>query len=67
MSKARPSTNNCQLCDGGLRRYDTYYDANTITGHWAWICRECWQFYGVGLGTGLGQEYDSATNMKLRG
>lgn len=67
MIKAHPSTDKCQVCKGDLREYDTFYDSNSDSGHWAWMCRECWQFSGLGLGTGLGQEYDSKTNIKLRG
>lgn len=58
----------CNNCGYDLRHYGTYYDGR-IKGHtmWAWLCLECWQIIGAGLGTGVGQEYDSKTDMKLRG
>lgn len=65
--KAHPSTSNCQFCKNDLRKYDTFYDGNTNSGHWTWMCRECWKFNGLGIGIGIGQEYDSKTNEKLRG
>jgi len=67
MVKANPSTKQCDLCKGDLRKYDTFYDGRTFRRSWAWMCRECWQLEGVGVGLGLGQEYDSKTNEKLRG
>jgi hypothetical protein len=67
MPKAHPSTDKCEFCKGNLKRNAVYYDGATNSGHWAWMCRDCWEFNGVGLGTGLGQEYDSETNNKLRG
>lgn len=33
-----------------------YYDGKTIIeAHWAYMCEECFQKYGVGLGLGKGQ------------
>lgn len=33
-----------------------HYDGATIMGPWANMCAECFEAYGVGLGTGRGQE-----------
>ena len=68
MKTARPSTDKCQLCQVDLRQFDTFYDGR-VRGEtsWVWMCRECWRDYGAGLGTGIGQEYDSKTDEKLRG
>jgi hypothetical protein len=65
--KAHASTDKCEFCKGDLKRNAVYYDGATNSGHWTWMCRDCWEFNGVGLGTGMGQEYDSETNNKLRG
>lgn len=32
------------------------YDAKTKQGPWANLCQECYDKWGVGLGTGLGQK-----------
>lgn len=64
--KAYPSTDKCQLCECDLRKFDTFYDGKTSIGPWAWMCKRCYQLNGRGLGTGLGQEYCSKTNEKLR-
>lgn len=65
--KAYPSTNECQLCKGNLRQFSTFYDGKVFGSSWAWVCADCWSHVGGGLGTGLGQEYDSKTDEKLRG
>lgn len=41
----------CDLCGA-----EAHYDAKTRQGPWAYLCPECFGEYGVGLGTGLGQE-----------
>ena len=66
---------NCQVCrtpnlsDKGadLSFYDWFVDGLTRYGHWALMCPECFDQEGVGLGTGLGQKYDSKTLVKLEG
>ena len=66
--KAKPSIDNCQLCGDDLRRFDNFYDGRQRDStQWAWMCLECWQYYGSGVGTGRGQEYDSITSEKVRG
>jgi hypothetical protein len=56
----------CDICNQPLRSSPTFYDASTARG-WCWLCLFCFHRYGRGLGTGVGQEYDSQTNEKLRG
>lgn len=46
----------CDICNGPFI-YDCFYDAKTSRGGWANMCAVCFYEYGVGLGTGLGQEY----------
>jgi hypothetical protein len=36
---------------------DTMFDAKTVFGYWGNLCRPCFEEFGVGLGTGRGQEY----------
>ena len=58
----------CDCCNNGLRAYDTFYDAlHRPSGRWALMCRACWQHHGAGVGQGVGQEYRSSDNIKLRG
>lgn len=45
----------CELCKAELT--SVFYDARTVQGCWANMCMECFHNYGVGLGTGKGQEY----------
>uniref|UniRef100_A0A6H1ZZV9 Uncharacterized protein n=1 Tax=viral metagenome TaxID=1070528 RepID=A0A6H1ZZV9_9ZZZZ len=65
---AHSSTDECQICKDELRRFDTFYDCRARKGDkvWSLICRECFQLYGIGIGTGLGHEFDSTSNKKLR-
>lgn len=34
---------------------DAEYDAKTTAGPWGYLCQECFQSVGLGLGVGLGQ------------
>ena len=45
----------CNIC--GKRIEDTLYDAKTFRGVWATMCQDCFNHYGVGLGSGRGQKY----------
>ena len=58
----------CDICEGKLRDKNVFYDGR-LRGRlqWAWLCKDCFAEFGFGLGTGKGQEYDSKTDMKLRG
>ena len=43
---------NCDLCQNTAS-----YDAKTKMGPWAYLCEQCFSFYGPArLGTGLGQK-----------
>ena len=41
----------CNFCSK-----DAHYDAKTSFGPWASMCEEHYKKYGIGLGTGKGQE-----------
>jgi hypothetical protein len=58
----------CDLCNRPLTKFDTFYDGR-LKGdpRWGLFCPICFDTYGVGVGTGFGQEYDSRTLKKLRG
>lgn len=59
---------NCDLCKEDLRRFKEFYDARIIgSTTWAIMCPKCFNNLGVGLGTGLGQQYDSKTLEKING
>jgi hypothetical protein len=57
----------CDICEIDLQVYEVFYDARTRIGSWALLCPDCFEEEGVGLGTGLGQKYDSKTLVKLEG
>lgn len=42
----------CDMC----KKRDTAYDAKTKMGCWASLCPQCYEIYGIGLGTGKGQQ-----------
>ncbi len=54
----------CDLCGRELK--SVCYDARTKLGSWAWLCRECFKSYGVGLGVGQGQEYTDVEERRAR-
>lgn len=46
------------VCDNCHCKFGTFmYDAKTVYGPWANLCSDCFNVIGVGLGTGLGQQY----------
>lgn len=47
----------CDLCNCTLKREGTFIDGRTKRGPWATMCHLCHFLDGVGLGTGLGQQY----------
>ena len=58
----------CDICKDELRRFDTFYDGRLENrSQWALMCKECWQYYGTGIGAGVGQEYSSVDSTKIRG
>lgn len=38
------------------RKKKAKYDGKTTRGSWAYMCQECFDEYGIGLGLGYGQE-----------
>jgi len=44
---------NCDICKDGTK---AEYDAKTIFGAWGYLCKKCFEKYGIGLGTGRGQK-----------
>jgi hypothetical protein len=36
------------------------YDGKTTLGRWGFMCEPCFQEYGTGLGTGIGQRLVTA-------
>lgn len=69
--KAINPPKDCDICDQDLKSGKVYYDAAIpcypFFGLWGWVCEGCAAQYGIRTGTGLGQEYDSKTNEKVRG
>jgi hypothetical protein len=45
----------CDICHKPIT--NVFVDGATNQGPWAIMCLECFKEYGVGLGTGSGQEY----------
>jgi hypothetical protein len=40
----------CSICGE-----DATYDGKTVMGPWGYMCQDDFEFFGVGVGTGLGQ------------
>jgi len=57
----------CDLCGLKLKSQKFFVDGRTRMGPWANMCPRCFEQYGVGLGTGAGQKYDTKTGKKLGG
>ena len=45
----------CDICKNSCK--NIYFDGATKMGPWANMCSNCFKQYGIGLGTGRGQEY----------
>ena len=52
----------CDICKDDCGTI--YYDGATKMGPWANMCRTCFKVFGIGLGTGRGQEYHKDENDK---
>jgi hypothetical protein len=50
-----------------LSKQEFFIDGKTKMGPWALMCPKCFKHYGIGLGTGYGQKYDSKTREKMEG
>ena len=48
-------------CDVNELHGQAAYDAKTVFGPWAYLCEECFEHVGTGLGLGRGQR------LRLRG
>ena len=47
----------CDMCKKD--HLDTYIDGYTIFGSWANMCPKCHELYGCGLGSSVGQKYQT--------
>jgi len=52
----------CDIHAGKHETVPAFADARMRTGQWANMCQSCFDYYGVGLGTGKGQRYVLATD-----
>ena len=50
----------CQICNKKIN--DRFYDCKVSLGGWCDCCPACSSNYGIGLGTGKGQEYIKQDN-----
>jgi hypothetical protein len=49
---------NPKICDNCNKKIvAVFYDAKTIHGPWAFLCPNCFDSIGLGLGLGRGQKY----------
>ena len=48
----------CNFCKRNplILYQEAHYDGRTVFGYWAFMCREHFKQYGVGLGRGRGQQ-----------
>lgn len=46
------------VCDIVPEHGDAYADAKTTQGSWGYLCRDCFDHMGVGLGLGRGQRLE---------
>lgn len=62
-------TKPCDVCHQPLKRFNRFYDASVplYGGKWGFLCKQCFSECGCGLGTGVGQEFDSKTGVKTLG
>jgi len=59
---------NCQICSKPLGDQPFFVDGcQRKTGQWALMCPMCFMHWGYGVGTGVGQKYDSQTLEKIEG
>lgn len=52
-----PEPANCQICGTKFDKGDKFVDGRLRDASWAVLCSWCHRNYGVGLGTGKGQEF----------
>jgi len=46
----------CNICSSRGRMVEAEYDAKVRNGGWAYLCKDHFVVYGMGLGTGKGQK-----------
>lgn len=56
----------CDFC-GEWVSGSTFVDGQTKMGPWALMCEKCFAKFGVGVGPGSGQRFDSDTKEKVAG
>jgi hypothetical protein len=49
----------CDVCSR-----EAHYDAKTYLGFWANLCPECMEALGIGIGMGVGQEYQKSCSFQ---
>lgn len=58
----------CDFCKRDVRDVgEEFVNGRTIYGPWAVMCADCYPKYGIGIGTGKGQVYNSETMEKTDG
>lgn len=65
MAKWLSEVGKCDICKSEMGEF--FYDFATVMGPWALGCEACFRKYGRGLGTGLGQKYNTETREKVDG
>lgn len=62
-----PMPEKCDLCSLKLKSQKYWVDGRTRMGPWANMCPRCFEQYGIGVGQGSGQKYDTKTGKKMAG
>lgn len=59
----------CDICHHRFTEGEAFYDARLLIRPYSWanLCVLCFERFGAGLGTGIGQKYDYTTREKLDG
>ena len=63
-----PLPTNCDICQQQIG--NEFIDGKTKQGPWGFMCPQCYEKHGVGLGTGYGQLYQKQLNgdfVKVKG
>lgn len=50
----------CELCSNII--IDVFFDGHVRSGGWKFMCPECFELYGSGLGIGVGQKFVKREN-----
>jgi hypothetical protein len=46
----------CDLCQAKIKK--VFVDGKVYGGSWGYMCMQCYQLNGLGLGVGRGQKYE---------